>query len=179
MSVLAEFEGMLTKIGSTIEDTLQGEIADFTKKTLQESMQYSVYTYNASPWAMRSRRGDMGGLADMDLMRAEVIDVSKKLHTAKELQVESLASFQHGPDTSTIDDHWGANDALPANESASRLAASGARLDEVVETGSKAYRQPYPRPFYANAEKYVVNYGAVSGYLVINLIKAGFDVQVL
>lgn len=171
---------MMGKAMNAIEDALGGNIAGYAMQTLQEVMKQNVYSYQASPWAMRKRRGDMGGLADISNMNASVSGADQKKHSGLELTVESLAGLQGLGDITPrnlLEDSWGGNDALAKNIAASR--AGGVRLDRIVESGSAAYHQPGPRPFYKDAERQVVESGAVTWYLTEALIGAGFEVEVL
>ncbi len=179
MSVAAEYEAMMSRVKSTISDALQGEIADASKQVLQATMLANVYSYQASPWAMRKRRGDWGGLADTYEMASSVTDASTPMHSKFELQIESLAGLQGlgSGYSSGADYDWGENDAMERN--AAQWEASSTRLDKIVETGSKAYHQPYPRPFYADAEKTIASIGIVDRGLFNALTAAGFTVEML
>ena len=88
MSVVAEFEVMRGKIKDAISGALEGKIARHTMMELQETMKANVYSYQASPWAMSKRRGEWGGLADINLMNTSVTDISTGKHSKLELQVE-------------------------------------------------------------------------------------------
>lgn len=179
MSVVAEYEAMMSRAKSTISEALQGEIADAAKQVLQATMVQNVYSYQASPWAMRKRRGDWGGLADTYEMSAGVTDASTPFHSKFDLQIESLAGLQGLGDgySSGADYDWGPDDAFERN--AAQWKASSTRLDEIVETGNKAYHQPYPRPFYAEAEKTIISIKLVDRGLYNALTAAGFTVEML
>lgn len=176
MSVTMEFKNMMNRAWNAIDGALLGEIADASRSVLQASMRAYVYDYEPTEWARRKRRGDLGGLADMRLMPATVLDRSTTGHTIHELQIESIAGLQGLGDNfcSGADYDWGPNDAFEKN--AERWRANNTRLDEIVETGNEVFHQPYPRPFYREAEKVIAETGMVSRGLMKALIAAGFEI---
>ena len=169
MSVVAEFEVMKNRIWNAIDKGLLDSGED-AKDVLQNVIYQNVYTYPASGWALMKRRKSEGGLGDKRNMIASVNDVGKsgRYH---ELQVENFSGIQdYGPN------FRGPGIAFGPAPAASHYSA---RLDEIVETGDKAWRQPYPRPFYKDAETQLINGGIVSGNIVAALIDAGFTVEVI
>lgn len=169
MSVTAEFTAMKQRIWDAIDKGLL-DAGEDAKDVLQNVIYENVYSYPASYWAQAKRRYDNGGLGEKENMIASVSDAGKsgRYH---ELQVEDFAGFQdHGPNF-----RGGFTGTGPEFNTAS----IGARLDEVVETGDPAWRQPFPRPFYKDAETQLVNGGVVTGNIVSALVDAGFTVEVI
>lgn len=168
MSVTAEFKAMVERAWDAIDYALAGNIAEGVKDILQETIFKNVYAYPASVWAMEKRRYDDGGLGERENMIATVIDIGSAGRT-DELQVESFAGFQDiGPNF-----RGGFVGIGPEFNTGS----IGARLDEVVETGDPTWRQPYPRPFYKEAEKKLVDSGYIERELRYRLVYAGFEVE--
>lgn len=169
MSVTLEYLEMKNRIWNAIDKGLL-DAGEDAKDVLQAVIYRNVYSYPASPYAMMKRRYDDGGLGDKQNMIASVSDVGKsgRYH---ELQIENFAGLQdHGPNF-----RGGFTGIGPEFN----ISSIGARLDEIVETGDAAWRQPFPRPFYQDAEKEIANGGVVTGNLVSALIDAGFTVEVL
>ena len=166
MSVTAQFALIKNRIWNAIDKGLL-DAGEDAKDILQTVIYEKVYSYPASAWAMQKRRYDDGSLGDKNNMFASVIDVGKsgRYH---ELQVEDFAGLQdYGPNTRGPGIAYGPSPA-PGNYAA--------RLDEIVETRDRAYRQPGPRPFYKDAEKQLADGGIVTGNIVSALIDAGFEV---
>lgn len=169
MSVTAEFQTMMTRAWNAIDKGLL-DAGEDAKDVLQNVIYEKVYSYPASYWAQAKRRYDNGGLGDKMNMIASVNDVGKsgRYH---ELQIENFAGLQD----------YGPNFRGPGTDFGPAPAPGhyAARLDEIVETGDPAYRQPFPRPFYKDAETQIANGGVVTGNLVSALIDAGFTVEVI
>lgn len=167
MSVEAEYAVLKTRIWNAIDKGLL-DAGEDAKDVLRQKIYDNVYSYQASPLAMRKRRYDNGGLGDTRNMVASVIDVGKS-GRYDELQVEDFAGFQD-IGSNFRGSHIGIGPSAAPTED---------RLDEVVETGRTDYRQPGPRPFYKDAEEELFNGGVVTGRLVTALIEAGFEVEVV
>ena len=148
MSVLSEYAGMKVKIWNAIDSALLYGLQEEAKPVIKDVLGKNVYSYGATPWAMKTRRYDNGGLYDAENnIISSVIDVDDSTH---ELNMEDIAGFQH--------------------------PAPAERLDEVIESGNPNYRQPYPRPFYKDIETQLVKSGIASRQIRYELIWAGFEV---
>ena len=166
MSVLSEYAGMKVKIWNAIDSALLYGLQEEAKPIIETVMQRNVYDYPASPWAIAKRRKWDGGLGDAEnSFVPTVIEVDDNTH---ELDMENFAGLQdYGPNFRGV--HIGTGPSPAAGHYA-------ARLDEIVETGDPAYRQPYPRPFYKDIETQLVKSGKASRQIRYELIWAGFEV---
>lgn len=166
MSVTAEFQAMMNRAWNVIDAALANEVGEAAKDVLQETIYQNVYSYQPSVWAEMKRRYDSGGLGDRNNMIASVNDVGTAGRT-HELQVQTFAGLQdYGPNFRG--GFIGIGPSMPTG--------GLGHLDEIVETGDPSYRQPGPRPFYADAEKMLVNSGIVEGELAAALLRAGFEI---
>lgn len=147
MSLDTEFRAMMTRAWDAIDDGLSNGVAEKAETVLRQVIEADVYSYNATERAMRVRRGANGGLLDVAHGIESRIDVGAKTHT---LSIETTVGFQN--------------------------PAPLQRLDVVVDSGDRNYKQPYPRPFYPETEKLLVSSGIVSSELVLALTRAGFEV---
>lgn len=167
MSVTMEFKNMMNRAWNAIDEALLTGVGESAKDVMQQMIYDRVYSYPASEWALYKRRYDDGGLGDKENMIASVKDVGSSGRT-HELQVENFAGLQdYGPNFRGVFIGIGPSPA-PGHYAA--------RLDEIVETGDPAYRQPYPRPFYAATEKFLVDSGIVENEIKSGLIMAGFEI---
>lgn len=167
MGIMSDFQINMAQIMSAVDAGLL-ETGDQGKDVLQSVIYENVYSYPASTWAMRKRRYDDGGLGDKNNMIPSVTDVDSR---TRELQIENFAGLQDYGSNFRGDYNPGGYGPAPK--------VWGDRLDEIVETGDKSYRQPYPRPFYKDAEKQIVDGGLADGCIASALLEAGFDVTVI
>lgn len=168
MSCVLNFKNVVNRIWTAIDAGLL-DAGEDAKGVLQDVIYDKVYSYRASPWALGKRRYDDGGLGDTRNMIVSVSDVGKAGRT-HELQVENFAGLQDtGPNFRGVSTGVGPSPV-------STPGYYGGRLDEIVETGDRAYRQPGPRPFYRDAEKILVENGHVTNAIRAELIWAGFEV---
>ena len=131
MSYTAPYTTLLSRVEAAAKDALECEVAQEVKDIMKEQTGYQVYSYDASPMAMATRRVDDGGLGDQRNMRSDVQGDGAGTYT---LTVENTAPFQ-----------------FPMG--------GGTALSDVVEKGLKAYNQPYPRPFVAATQTQAVSSG--------------------
>lgn len=144
MSFAQIYNDLLNKTRSAAADALEHEVADEVRATMLIKTFDEVYSYDASPKAMESRRMEAGGLGDWDQIRAQV----KEDGAGTVLEVWNAAPFQDG-----------------------RL--HGVSLAHVVETGMRSFRQPYPRPFTARTQAEVVSAGRALQALRLGLQRNG------
>lgn len=167
MSVTSEFQMMMKRAWNAIDEALLNGVGEAAKDVMQQMIYDNVYEYPASYWAMIKRRYDDGGLGDKRNMIATVNDVGAAGRT-HELQVENFAGLQdYGPNMR------GPGIGMGPQPAAGHYAA---RLDEIVETGDPAYRQPGPRPFYKDTEQFLISSGVAENEIVSGLVSAGFEV---
>lgn len=164
MSVVTEFNEMMSRAWNAIDEALLNGVGESAKDIMQQFIYDNVYSYQASHWAMVKRRYADGGLGDTRNMIASVVETDG-MH---ELQVENFAGLQdYGPN------FRGTSTGMGPSPAPGHYAA---RLDRIVEEGDRAYRQPGPRPFYADTERFLVQNGIVDSEIESALIRAGFDV---
>lgn len=164
MSVVKEFNQMMTRAWNAIDEALLNGVGESARDVMQQFVYDNVYSYQASWWAMQKRRYADGGLGDKDNM---IVSLSET-NGAHELQVENFAGLQdYGPN------FRGGFNGIGPSPAPGHYAA---RLDRIVEEGDPAYRQPGPRPFYADTEKFLVNNGIVDNEITSALVRAGFEV---
>lgn len=72
MSIAGEFEAVLQRAGSAIEQALSTDVSEWAKSEIQISLLKNVYSYAASPEAMAKRRMASGGLLDRSNMQSVV-----------------------------------------------------------------------------------------------------------
>ena len=153
MSFIQKYDSLLEKVRAAVKDALENEVAGEVKDIMQDQTDLQVYSYDASPMAMATRRVDDGGLGDKRNMVADVVRLGSVpvggRSSEYELTVENVAPFQ------------------------SPTGGSKA-LSDVVEEGLKEYRQPCPRPFVSGTEKQAVNTGAAYRALKEGLKRHGF-----
>ncbi|WP_251318621.1 hypothetical protein [Flintibacter muris] len=145
MSFVDKYKTFLSKVSQAAADSLEHEVANEVRATMIIKALDEVYSYDASPMAMDSRRMEAGGLGDWDQIRAEV----KEEENFAALEVWNTAPFQDG-----------------------RLY--GVSLAHVVETGAASFRQPYPRPFTAKTQAEVLSSGRAYQALKKGLTRNGF-----
>lgn len=144
MSFAQIYNELLNRTRAAAADSLKREVADEVRATMLIKTFDEVYSYDASPMAMESRRMEAGGLGDWDQIRSEVTeDPSEAM-----LEVWNAAPFQDG-----------------------RLRSVS--LAHVVETGMSAFRQPHPRPFTAKTQAEVLSSGRALQALKKGLTRNG------
>ena len=87
MSFVQKYNALLARVEAAADDALGREVAETVRDIMEEQTEYQVYSYEASPMAMASRRADCGGLGDRRNMAAAVLP-------GHELTVENTAPFQ-------------------------------------------------------------------------------------
>lgn len=145
MSFAKIYNDLLNKTKAAAADAMKHEVADEVRATMIIKAFDEVYSYHASPEAMESRRMEAGGLGDWDQIRSEV----KEEGDTTTLEVWNAAPFQDG-------------------------RSHGVSLAHVVETGSKTFRQPFPRPFTAKTQAEVLSSGRALQALRLGLERNGF-----
>lgn len=144
MSFAQIYNDLLNKTRAAVADALEHEVADEVRATMLIKAFEEVYSYQATPMAMETRRMEAGGLEDWDQIRAEV----KEGGPSATLEVWNAAPFQDG-------------------------RRHGVSLVHVVETGDKSFRQPYPRPFTAKTQAEVLSSGRALQALRLGLKRNG------
>lgn len=144
MSFAQIYNDLLNKTRTAAADALEHEVADEVRATMLIKTFDEVYSYQATSMAMETRRMEAGGLGDWEQIRSEV----KEEGDSVTLEVWNAAPFQDG-----------------------RL--HGVSLAHVVETGSQAFRQPYPRPFTAKTQAEVLSSGRALQALRLGLERNG------
>lgn len=144
MSFAEIYNELLNKTRAAAADALEHEVADEVRATMLIKTFDEVYSYDASPEAMESRRMEAGGLGDWDQIRAQV----KEEGPSAALEVWNAAPFQDG-------------------------RQHGVSLTHVVETGSRSFRQPYPRPFIAGTQAEAIASGRAYRALMDGLKRNG------
>lgn len=131
-----------------VREILLSEAAEEVKDIMQEQLDDVVYSYDASPQAMESRRYENGGLADRANMVAH-------LEPGLTLVVENIAPFQEAALNREAEDD----------------------LSDVVEKGIRGYNQPGPRPFVASTEAECVTSGRVLKSINNGLTARGYKIE--
>lgn len=149
MSFAQIYNDLLNKVRDAAEDAVVNDVAPEVKDIMQEQTGYQVYSYEASAMAMRMRRVDNGGLGDKRNMVDMVETTTAGLHSEITLTVEDCAPFQDG-------------------------ISRGISLAQVVETGDKNFKQPYPRPFIAETQQEAIASGRAYRALMDGLKRNGF-----
>lgn len=149
MSFAQIYNDLLNKVRDAAEDAVVNDVAPEVKDIMQEQTGFQVYSYEASAMAMRMRRVDNGGLGDKRNMVDMVETSTAGLHSEITLTVEDRAPFQDG-------------------------ISRGISLAQVVETGDKSFRQPYPRPFIAGTQAEAIASGRAYRALMDGLRRNGF-----
>lgn len=144
MSFTQIYNNLLNKTKAAAVDALEHEVADEVRATMLIKTFDEVYSYQATPLAMDSRRMEAGGLGDWDHIRAQV----REEPSGATLEVWNAAPFQDGQ-------------------------LHGVSLAHVVETGDKGFRQPYPRPFTAKTQAEVLSSGRALQALRLGLERNG------
>lgn len=144
MSFAQIYNDLLNKTRTAAADAMKHEVADEVRATMLIKTFDEVYSYEATPMAMESRRMEAGGLGDWEQIRSEV----KEEGPAAVLEVWNAAPFQDG-----------------------RL--HGVSLAHVVETGAPGFRQPYPRPFTARTQAEALSSGRAYRALMDGLKRNG------
>lgn len=145
MSFVDKYDILLSRVSQAAADSLKHEVADEVRATMLIKVFDEVYSYDASPMAMESRRMEAGGLGDWDQIRAEVTSSQSEAT----LEVWNAAPFQDGQLRSVS-------------------------LAHVVETGAPSFRQPYPRPFTAKTQAEVLSSGRALQAFKTGLKRHGF-----
>lgn len=143
------YNDLLNKVRDAAEDAVVNDVAPEVKDIMEEQTEYQVYSYEASAMAMRTRRVDNGGLGDRRNMVDTVETDTAGLHSEITLTVEDRAPFQDG-------------------------RTYGVSLAQVVETGDKSFKQPYPRPFIAGTQAEAIASGRAYRALMDGLRRNGF-----
>lgn len=89
MSFQELFKQSVVQLESDLEDILQNEVLNTVDSILGRQIYEQVYTYQATPKAMESRRYDEGGLFDPD-------NIVSHVKPGLTLIVENDAPFQDG-----------------------------------------------------------------------------------
>ena len=149
MSFLQHYATYRAKLISDVRESLLNETAQAVSDVMAQKLMDNVYSYQASPRAMESRRYDEGGLLDPDNVSADVSG-DKDLT----LTVSNNAPFQDAS-----------------------LNGSGHSLTEVVQEGLSGYRQPGPRPFMADTESECISSGRALKAFNEGMRKRGQDIK--
>lgn len=139
-----EFDQFMRELNAAVHDTLEAEVADQARETMQ-NMVWS-YVYDAYTPKMYQRRYALGGLGDMQHYVAEVTGGGNE---------HILTVSNHAPFKDLSSD--GEKD-----------------LSDVVETGDKKYRMPFARPFVREAERNFVRTKDAERALMLGLKLRGF-----
>lgn len=113
------------------------------KESITDKAYENVYSYQASPWAMKARR--------YALLRTD--DEALRDH------------YEQDADSVTV-----------LITSVVKLQSGGDGEVDIVESGDRAYRQPYPRPFMEEGLKAYISSGRPESVLRNAMAAAGFDV---
>lgn len=148
MSFAKIYNDLLNKVRNAAEDAVVNDVAPEVKDIMQEQTGHQVYSYEASAMAMRMRRVDNGGLGDKRNMVDMVETTTAGLHSEITLTVEDRAPFQDG-------------------------ISCGISLAQVVDTGDKSFKQPYPRPFIAGTQAEAISSGRAYRALMDGLRRNG------
>ena len=148
MSFLDHYFEFAHQFGMDVREILLSEAAEEVKDIMQEQLDEIVYSYEASPEAMESRRYDDGGLKDRGNIVAHV-------DPGLTLVVENIAPFQ---------------EAKLNRESENALS-------DVVEKALPGYRQPGPRRFVASTELECVSSGRVLKSINNGLTARGYKIE--
>lgn len=148
MSFFDRYLELSYQFNSDLREVLLSSAAEEVKDIMQEQLDEVVYSYEASPEAMESRRYDDGGLKDRGNMVAHV-------DPGLTLVVENIAPFQEAKLNRESED----------------------ALSDVVEKALPGYRQPGPRRFVASTELECVSSGRVLKAINDGLTARGYKIE--
>lgn len=148
MSFFDRYLELSYQFNSDLREVLLSSVAEEVKDIMQEQLDEVVYSYEASPEAMGSRRYDDGGLKDRGNMVAHV-------DPGLTLVVENIAPFQEAKLNRESED----------------------ALSDVVEKALPGYRQPGPRRFVASTELECVSSGRVLKAINDGLTARGYKIE--
>ena len=152
MSELQTIIDSLKHIDALVDNALEREVADVVEDAIIESARRNVYeAYTPSPYFLDKRREGSGGILDRTSMNVEV-----KNNT---LTVQDVARFNNSIHWQHL---WGGK---RPNENLSDAIACGERRFNMQKAGQ--------RPFHEDAEKEVIQSGAVDDALRRGLARQG------
>jgi len=159
MARVSSYKSLLATVKKHVEasvnDVLANEMTDTIKETISEHVQSDVYgAYNPKHYM---RRGDVGGLGDIDNLHSEVGNLT--------LTVENFTALNPYRDVG--------NTYVPWPES----PWGGGNLSPMIINGySHPVGGPYnaPRPYMEKANSSLHSSGKISRTLIDGMVKRGF-----
>jgi hypothetical protein len=148
MSFMDKYAEFGYKLQKDLSQVLLTDATEVVKDIMQEQLEENVYSYEATPEAMESRRYEYGGLKD----RANMVS---HLEPGITLVVENVAKFQD-PRLNSTSEH---------------------DLSDVVDQGIVGYRQPGARPFVNPTENECVSSGRVLKSINDGLTSRGYKIE--
>lgn len=101
MSMSSEYAAFIQRLNSAVSSAMQNEVCEESKTVIKQKMESVVYSYDATPQAMATRRGDSGGLSDEGNLEHKYSNNGSD----HELTIENTAGFQGtqwSPDLITV-----------------------------------------------------------------------------